>query len=96
MFTIMKFLIFWTLLLIAYSTLKLYLEDLVAFNYGPEENLQRYGSTKPPRYDLSKVTVPVDKFVPRKVRTIRKEVGFQNYTRTLFKYKFYLVRILNG
>ena len=67
--------------LIAYSTLKLYLEDLVAFNYGPEENLQRYGSTKPPRYDLSKVTVPVfifwsenDKFVPRKVRTIRKEV----------------------
>lgn len=51
------------------------LGDLYAYDYGPEENLKRYGSVIPYHYDLKKVTVPVyifysdkeDKFVPKGV-----------------------------
>lgn len=34
-------------------------ETFQAYDYGEEENLERYGSSKPPTYDLSAVTVPV-------------------------------------
>lgn len=29
------------------------------FNYGPEKNLQLYGTKTPPDYDLSKISAPV-------------------------------------
>lgn len=29
------------------------------YDYGPLENLAKYGSLEPPKYDLSKVTIPV-------------------------------------
>lgn len=32
------------------------------FDYGYLENLERYGQTEPPQYDLSKVTSPVALF----------------------------------
>ena len=32
--------------------------DLLKFDYGAEENLRRYNSTKPPQYDLGQVKVP--------------------------------------
>lgn len=34
-------------------------EEFKRFDYGREENLQRYGQEKPPMYDLSQVTAPV-------------------------------------
>lgn len=34
-------------------------EEFQQFDYGAEENLKRYGSTKPPQYDLSKLRVPI-------------------------------------
>ena len=34
-------------------------EVFQAYDYGRKGNLQRYGSTKPYVYDLTKVTVPV-------------------------------------
>lgn len=35
---------------------------LNAFDYGPEENMNRYGTETPKTYDLKKVTVPVHIF----------------------------------
>ena len=33
------------------------------YDFGPEENMVRYGSENPPVYDLSKITAPVALFV---------------------------------
>ena len=48
--------------------------DMFAFDHGPEENLKRYGSVEPFRYNLKQVTTPVyifwseaDYFVPKEV-----------------------------
>ena len=46
----------------------------MAFDYGREENLKRYGSVKPLRYDLSKVTVPVYLFWSESDDLVSKEV----------------------
>jgi len=61
-------------------------DDFLAFDYGREENLKRYGSTKPLRYDLSKVTVPVYLFWSGSDDLVSKEVT-KNVTILL---KFYI------
>ena len=33
------------------------------YDYGPEKNMEKYGSTIPPDYDLSKITVPTALFL---------------------------------
>jgi lysosomal acid lipase/cholesteryl ester hydrolase len=34
-------------------------DSFLHFDYGSAENLKRYGTTYPPEYNLTKVTVPV-------------------------------------
>lgn len=48
------------------------------FDYGPEENLRRYSSTKPPQYNLGKVTVPVYIFWSEKDLYVTKEVYYKS------------------
>jgi hypothetical protein len=61
-------------LLISISVLFLTGESFLYFDYGPAENLERYGTTYPPEYNLTQVTVPVylvhadnDPFAPNEV-----------------------------
>jgi hypothetical protein len=49
-------------------------ESFLYFDYGPADNLIRYGTTYPPEYNLTQVTVPVylvhadnDPFAPNEV-----------------------------
>ena len=41
-----------------------------AFDYGQQENLQRYGSSKPATYDLKQVTAPVNIFYSKNDKVI--------------------------
>lgn len=44
------------------------------YDFGAEKNLIKYGQTKPPAYDLSKVTCPVYIFWGRKDKASAPEV----------------------
>lgn len=53
------------------------------FDYGPDQNILKYGNIKPPDYDLSKVTAPVaiwyglnDRLVYHEVRKIEEYLWF--------------------
>ena len=49
--------------------------DILAFDYGPKENMKRYGSVKPLRYDLGRVTAPVYIFWSETDLHVPKEVN---------------------
>ena len=50
-----------------YAQLHLLENEFRKFDFGKEENIERYGSEIPPSYDLSKITTPVALFVGKVV-----------------------------
>lgn len=49
------------------------------YDYGRGKNLERYGSTRPPAYNLSEVRVPVALFVGKNDWIATEAVTFQFY-----------------
>ncbi|XP_049790123.1 lipase member M-like [Schistocerca nitens] len=46
---------------------------LEGFDWGPKENIRRYGSEKPPEYQLQNITLPIASFVGRSDRYVSLE-----------------------